>query len=223
MANKDNKNVKAQKASAFIPVAPSTVPNIVTGSVETKSPLTALVATGRRLRANRGQLRSALIILIIVVIVVGLILLLVVVPAKQQARKAKQAEAITLMETNLADDAFTRNDIKLAVYHAKRALQASPKDLAAVQLVAALTSRTNPAESMKYYAQELILYKEQNNFSGQKPNTIQNWAAAGLADNAGSRVEALKYYKLVVQGGNPNNNDEKDLIRQSNEAIKRLQ
>ena len=223
MADNNKKNMKAQKRSADIDVMPSTSSRIVTGSVETKSPLTAAVAVGRRLRAKPGQLRSFLVAIVVIVIAAALVLLFVVLPAKEQSRKAEQATATTQTETKLALSALANNNNSLALYHAKRALQASPNNLRAIDLMALVTSKTNPAESMKYFTQELSLYKQQSNFDNGKINTLQYWVAAGLAENAGNKAEALKFYKAVVQGANMKDSYENDLARQSKETIQRLQ
>ena len=223
MADNNNKDMKAPKHSADIDVAPSTSSNIVTGSVETKSPLTTVVAAGRRLRAKPGQFRSFLVAIGVIAVTAALVLLFVILPAKELSRKAEQAIATTQTETKLALSASANKNNSLALYHAKRALQTSPNDLRAIDLMAVVTSKTNPAESMKYCAQELSLYKQQSNFDSGKLNTLQYWAAAGLAENAGNKAEALKFYKAVVKGANMNNSYENDLARQSKETIQRLQ
>lgn len=209
------KKTETLKADSFRPVAPSSKADKDKSKIYVGDTGEDKNHFGSRVQAY-GRKNATLLIALAII---GVSVLSFVVYGVQNQREANK---VVDAEIELANDAVLQDDPKKALQHAKRAYEASPDNLDAILLLAELTKKENPTEAKKLYGQALDAYKDQNNFDDGDVNAIENWAAAGLAEDAGNKAEALKYYKQVLIKASAKDGYESSLIRQSIESIERL-
>lgn len=123
----------------------------------------------------------------------------------------------------LANESILQNDTSGALVYAREALEASPDDMDALLLVASLSEKTDPVEAKRLYGRALDEFKKQDNPDVDGKGILTYWAAAGLAEDAGYKDQAIKYYQKVLDMADPGSSSQNDLMLQSRQAIKRLQ
>lgn len=126
-------------------------------------------------------------------------------------------------EMALVNQYVREKNTALALKHAQKALAHEPDNQETLLAVASLTSQGNPAEAKKLYAQAFEMFKKHDNPEESGKTSITYWAAAGLAEQAGLVAEAKRYYQKVIDAANLSDGYQQSLVKQSQEALKRLQ
>lgn len=155
-------------------------------------------------------------------------LLLIVVAAGSLV--AGGIAALDLLQPNRHDNEITAvnnyllvNDTSQALAHAKKALAYEPDNLDTILTVAQLTEKDNPEEAKQLYRRALEVFKKQDNPDVGGKKAVTYWAAAGLAEQAGYTDQAKKYYQKTIDVADSMNGYDQDLVRQSQQALERLQ
>ena len=134
-------------------------------------------------------------------------------------RTANVAKELTSVNKALIET----NDSAKALEHARKALSEDPNNVDTILTVANLTANTNPAESKQLYVRALDTFKKQDNPDVDGKSAATYWAAAQLAYQADRIEEAKKYYQKVIDVADKTDAYDQDLIKQSQEALKKLQ
>lgn len=129
-------------------------------------------------------------------------------------------------EIDFMNEALQNNDKALALEHAKQALAKDPHNIDTILAVANIDKVVNPTEAKQYFKQALAELKLQDNPDVSNKPAATYWAAAQLADQAGEKNQAKKYYQEVIDAINTAKSVDtysQSLTAQSQAALKRLQ
>ena len=145
------------------------------------------------------------------------------VQVKDKYSEHKGAISQFQQEQTAANESVLNNDKQQALEHAQKAMALAPNDFEAVMAVAALTAEKDPEAAKQYYARALEIAKQQDDPDADGKSAITYWGAAGLAEQAGFKDQAKKYYQKVIDAANPTDNYQQSLASQAKEALARLQ
>jgi tetratricopeptide (TPR) repeat protein len=140
----------------------------------------------------------------------------------QLATAKKTADKVN-QETAATSKALLDHDQAQALAHAKAALALAPDDPDTILTVAHLVEKDDPSYSNQLYNHALEVFKKMNDPDVDGKKALTYWTAAGLAEKAGHKDQAKRYYQKVINAANQKESYDSYLAAQSLEALKRLQ
>lgn len=126
------------------------------------------------------------------------------------------------VELEKANEYVLSGDSKKALSSARKALEANPDDLTAIETVAGLIKKDDPQAARLLYGHAMDVIVKTNMLNEGGGTTITYWSAATFAKDAGRVNLAKLYYQKVIDTAVPSDSYQQSLVLQSRAALEKL-